>query len=134
MPEPEVGKWAEYVARVSGDATATEIMNKMGRRVNRTTPMRWAEGASPQPAQAALFALAYGRLPVEAFVAAGWLTIEEARKAIDADAIKLLTELGIPQARSEDEVPPTQARRAKTRRAVPTSPEPAAPRRPARRA
>jgi hypothetical protein len=130
----DMGRWAEYVARVSGDATATEIMNKMDNRVNRTTPMRWAEGASPQPAQAALFALAYGRLPVEAFVAAGWLTIEEARKAIDADSIRLLNELGIPSARGNDEVPPTQARRAKTRRAVPTTQGPVATPRRARKA
>ncbi len=55
---------------------------RIGDRIGITAPSvsRWAKGALPDPSTAASFARTYGRPVLEAFVAAGFLTPEEARQ------------------------------------------------------
>lgn len=78
--------WARYVRRISGDAGGSEIEKRTG--IRQSNISRWLnEGTTPQPAQAAKFAQAYEANVLEAFVAAGFLTDEEAgmppRPAVD---------------------------------------------------
>lgn len=68
--------WWRYVLQHSGgDANAT-----IAKHVGVTAPSvgRWSRGTNPDPAQAAAFARHYGRPVLEAFIAAGFLTAEEA--------------------------------------------------------
>lgn len=69
--------WARYVRRVSNGAGGSEIEKKTG--IRQSNISRWLnEGTTPQPAQAAKLAQSYGENVLEAFVAAGFLTEEEA--------------------------------------------------------
>jgi transcriptional regulator with XRE-family HTH domain len=82
--------WARYVRRISGGAGGSEIEKKTG--IRQSNISRWLnEGTIPQPAQAAKFAQSYGANVLEAFVAAGFLTEEEAgippRPGVDFYAI-----------------------------------------------
>lgn len=69
--------WWTYVeAHAQGDRQV-EIATKVG--VDQTMVSRWKAGkTSPQPEPVAAFARAYGRPVLEAFVAAGFLSAEEA--------------------------------------------------------
>lgn len=69
--------WAKYVERVAGTDVSTEIAKATG--INQSSVYRWLkDGAVPSTAHAARFAQAYGRNVLEAFVAAEFLTAEEA--------------------------------------------------------
>jgi transcriptional regulator with XRE-family HTH domain len=69
--------WATYVARVARTDVSTEIAKATG--INQSSVYRWLkEEATPTTAHAARFAQTYGRNVLEAFVAAGFLTAEEA--------------------------------------------------------
>lgn len=67
--------WPEYVR-----ATTEDINSEIARRIGISQPSvsRWFRGSLPDPATAAAFARAYGRPVLEAFVAAGFLTAQEA--------------------------------------------------------
>jgi len=70
--------WWKYVEQVArGDTQA-----RIGARIGVTGPSigRWSKGALPDPSTAAAFAREYGRPVLEAFVAAGFLTAEEAKQ------------------------------------------------------
>lgn len=70
--------WGEYVVRVARTDVSTEIASATG--IGQSTVYRWLhKGAGPKTPHAAKFALTYGRDVLEAFVAAGFLTEEEAR-------------------------------------------------------
>jgi transcriptional regulator with XRE-family HTH domain len=69
-------RWARYVRRTSGDAGGSEIEQKTG--IGQSTVSRWFTGTTPSPAHAARFAQAYGANVLGAFVAAGFLTEDEA--------------------------------------------------------
>ncbi|MBB3041172.1 helix-turn-helix domain-containing protein [Nocardioides soli] len=71
--------WSEYVARWSSGEVNRVIAQKVG--VTEPSIARWKNGGikSPDAKQVAAFARAYGRPILEAFVAADFLTEEEAR-------------------------------------------------------
>jgi len=94
-----VSNWVEYVARLLGDEQQVVTAQRLG--VNQGTISRWRTGKKV-PTDAALiaaFAAEYGRNPVEAFVAAGALSWEVAKDALDADSRRLLAEIGVEGAR-----------------------------------
>lgn len=68
--------WWEYVQRIAGSATSSEISRRTG--INQSSITRW-QISSPRPESVAAFARAYGRPVLEAFIAAGFLTEEEAQ-------------------------------------------------------
>jgi transcriptional regulator with XRE-family HTH domain len=69
--------WPEYVRRLSrGD---NQVAIEARSSIDQGTVSRWLRGkTSPSPAQAAKFAQSYDGNVLEAFVAAGFLTAEEA--------------------------------------------------------
>lgn len=67
--------WWTYVQRVSGSASAREIASKTG--IGATSVNRW-QTSEPKPQSVAVFCRSYGRPPLEGFVAAGFLTEDEA--------------------------------------------------------
>jgi transcriptional regulator with XRE-family HTH domain len=69
--------WPEYVRRLSrGD---NQVAIEATTSIDQGTVSRWLNGkTTPSPAQAAKFAQAYDGNVLEAFVAAGFLTAEEA--------------------------------------------------------
>lgn len=68
--------WWEYVQTVTGHAANAAIALAIG--VTGSSVGRWAAGSLPDPTTAARLAREYGRPVLEAFVAAGYLTPEEA--------------------------------------------------------
>lgn len=70
--------WWTYVERTARGDTQAKIAEKSG--VTSPSVGRWAKGSLPDPSTAAKFAREYGRPVLEAFVAAGFLTPEEARQ------------------------------------------------------
>ncbi|HEY9251566.1 MAG TPA: helix-turn-helix transcriptional regulator [Nocardioides sp.] len=75
--------WWDYVQQVAKGAKQADIAERAG--VNQVTVSRWKKGAeSARPENVAAFARAYGRPVLEAFVAAGFLTSEEAEVRPDA--------------------------------------------------
>jgi transcriptional regulator with XRE-family HTH domain len=85
--------WGAYVRRFTHSETQREIGERAG--VDQATAGRWQKGekAPARPATVAVFAQSLGRNPVEAFVAAGMLTIDQAGNAIDDDSRALLVQL-----------------------------------------
>lgn len=76
--------WWEYVTQVGGGASQAVIARRTN--LSPATVSRW-QGSEPHPRNVAAFALAYGRPVLEAFVAAGFLTDEQAKaQVIRADA------------------------------------------------
>ncbi len=67
--------WWEYVQRVAGTSSPTEIGRRA--RIGQSSVGRW-HNSSPKPENVVAFARAYDRPPLEAFVAAKFLTEEEA--------------------------------------------------------
>ncbi|MGI5274679.1 helix-turn-helix domain-containing protein [Nonomuraea sp. CA-218870] len=69
-------RWWDYVSRVAGaTATPSEIARRVGLTPSSVT--RW-QISTPKPETAAAFARAYGRPVIEALIAAGVVTAEEA--------------------------------------------------------
>lgn len=69
--------WSRYVRRTSDNASGSEIEKSTG--IGQSTVSRWfTNGTLPTPAHAAKFAQAYEANVLEAFVAAGFLTEDEA--------------------------------------------------------
>lgn len=75
--------WWGYVQQVTGSAPQIEIAKKTG--INSSTISRW-QGGEPKPVNVVTFAKAYDRPVLEAFVGAGFLTVE------DADAEVVITQ------------------------------------------
>jgi transcriptional regulator with XRE-family HTH domain len=72
-----MGAWWDYVQQVSEGASQVDIAKKVD--ISSATVSRWkTNAAAGDPAPVAAFARAYGRPVLEAFVAAGFLTAEEA--------------------------------------------------------
>lgn len=73
--------WPQYVRRHSRNAHQEDIAYAVG--VDQSTVARWLDlerwnaGKRPMPDQVVKFAKAYGRKPVEAFIAAGYLSPED---------------------------------------------------------
>jgi transcriptional regulator with XRE-family HTH domain len=69
-------RWWNYVSQVAGaTATPSEIARKVGLTPSSVT--RW-QISTPKPETAAAFARAYGRPVIEALIAAGVVSAEEA--------------------------------------------------------
>lgn len=69
--------WPLYVARISGEARNVDIARAIG--VSESTITRWKDGKLPTPSIAVSVARAYNQPPLEALVAAGYLTVDEMR-------------------------------------------------------
>ena len=69
------GMWWTYVTEITAGATLESIARQVN--VSQGTVSRW-QASTPKPGTVAAFAKAYGRPVLEAFVAAGFLTPEEA--------------------------------------------------------
>lgn len=85
--------WQKYVATITGDATQTAIAERT--EIAQTTIGRWLNGtkAPTEAAKVAAFAQSYDRNPLEAFVAAGMLTVDQAGRGLEAHSVKLLESL-----------------------------------------
>lgn len=70
--------WPKYVAKISSNAQQKDIARAAG--VDGSTVSRWKSGLAPKPENVAAFARSYRRPVLEAFVAAGYLTPEEANE------------------------------------------------------
>lgn len=70
-----MSSWWSYVKRVSRDAPQQAIAERAG--LSQSTINRWQSG-EPKPGNVRSFALAYERPVLEAFIAAGFLTQQEA--------------------------------------------------------
>lgn len=69
-------RWRSYVRRLSDGDNQVTISKRTG--IDQGTISRWLRDGTPSPAHAAKFAQTYGGSVLEAFVAAGFLTPEEA--------------------------------------------------------
>jgi transcriptional regulator with XRE-family HTH domain len=68
--------WWRYVGTVTGDATQKDIAVATG--IDQSSISRWQRGSNTPRAEAVVaLARAYGRSPVEALVAAGYLSSDE---------------------------------------------------------
>ena len=70
--------WSQYIKQIAPGAQQKEIAAAAG--VDGSTVSRWASGLAPKPDNVAAFARAYNRPVLEAFVAAGFLTADEAKQ------------------------------------------------------
>lgn len=71
--------WPEYVRTVAAETQHAQIARDIG--VTQPTVTRWfTQSARPDPKTAAAFAKAFSRPVLEAFIAAGFLSPEEARQ------------------------------------------------------
>lgn len=75
--------WYDYVQRIAGSASQTQIERETG--IRQSNLSRWKNGGTPAPEHAARIANSYGRPVLEAFVAAGFLTAEQANAQVVVD-------------------------------------------------
>ena len=74
--------WAEYVARVTRDLSQTQVGLVSG--ISQSTIGRWKRGGidAPRVEVVVSFARTLGRNPIEALIAAGYVTAEEANASV----------------------------------------------------
>ncbi|WP_131104061.1 helix-turn-helix transcriptional regulator [Ornithinimicrobium sufpigmenti] len=83
--------WWDYVERVANTTRQRDIQDRTG--IDASNFSRWKTGQTPRPALVAQFARAYGRPVLEAFVAAEFLTPEEAaERPAAAPSLSTLTD------------------------------------------
>lgn len=69
--------WTEYLKAITGDSSGREISRRLG--ISDATVSRWFKGtAAPTARQVSIVARAYKQNPLQALIAAGYLTEEEA--------------------------------------------------------
>lgn len=91
--------WPAYLEAVSGTTNRKAIADAMSakapEKVAASTITKWFTGQHKptNAAHVALFALAYDRNPLEAFVAAGLLDAEDAAKGLTEESVILLASL-----------------------------------------
>lgn len=68
--------WWQYVERVADTRRQRDIAERT--HIDATNISRWKSGQNPRPDMVAQFARAYRRPVLEAFIAAGFLTADEA--------------------------------------------------------
>lgn len=92
----ESNLWQAYVVRIVGDDTQTRASERT--KIGQPTIGRWINGQNipTEAAKVAAFAQGYERNVLEAFVAAGMLTEEQAGKALPALSVMLLRSLSDP--------------------------------------
>lgn len=73
-----VESWSEYVRRLAGNLTQTQVAERTD--MAQSNVGRWMRGerGAPRAESVIAFARAFNQPPVEALVAAGYLTAEEA--------------------------------------------------------
>lgn len=76
--------WSEFVKRVTRDMTQTQAAYMAG--VTQTAIGRWVRGdtEAPRAESVVAFARALGAQPVQALVAAGYITVDEAAATIES--------------------------------------------------
>lgn len=92
--QPQYGypmTWWSYVVRVAGTESPKQMSEQTG--LDGPSFSKWKGGHVPKPAIVATFARAYERPVLEAFVAAGFLTAEEANEQPSAPpSVRALTD------------------------------------------
>lgn len=81
---PLVETWDEYVTRVTAGAQQKEVADAAG--IDQSSISRWKQGkykGTPDAAKVVALARALKRPPVEALVAAGYITDDEAHETIE---------------------------------------------------
>lgn len=92
--------WARYVAEITDGMGPQDIANRIkdanGFGPSQPSVSRWLRAMHlPKPAEAAILARAFDANVLGAFVAAGFLTLDEADRGLDADALRLLDKVGV---------------------------------------
>lgn len=91
--------WARYVAEVAGShpqAIAKTIKEVNGFGPSQPSVGRWLRAEHlPKPAEAAIFARTFKANVLGAFVAAGFVTIDEADAGLGAADLALLDQIGV---------------------------------------
>lgn len=72
----QASKWWPYVIKVAGESSQLSIATKAG--INPSNITRWKNGCRPAADIAVAFARAYRRPVLEALVASGYITEDEA--------------------------------------------------------
>jgi hypothetical protein len=92
--------WSRYVAVMSrglgrGSAISRLIRERLGEGPSQPTVDRWLAGTIMPTGgrEVAQFARAFGRPPLEAMVAAGILSLDEARTGLPDSSVRLLLDL-----------------------------------------
>lgn len=100
MSDAENQLWAAYVKAVAGDETAQAIADRItarvGQGVSQPTISRWLNGkysGELKPGNVAAFATAFDRPVLQAFVAAGLLSIKAARAGLTDEDVVFVTKL-----------------------------------------
>ena len=74
--------WPEYLRRITAGQTQTKIAECIG--LGRLSVCHWLHGKTrPKPETAIMVARVYGRSPIEALLAAGYLNPAEVRLPVD---------------------------------------------------
>lgn len=76
-------QWPEYLRRITAGQTQSQIAEKIG--IGRLSVCHWMHGKTrPKPETAIAVARVYGRSPIEALLAAGYLNPAEVRLPIES--------------------------------------------------
>jgi len=82
---PVAESWPEYVRRISGGATQAQIAERIG--VGRLSVCNWLHGKTRPKAETVIsVARAYRRSPVEALIAASYLSSDETEHPVEIRA------------------------------------------------
>ena len=74
--------WPDYLRRITGNATQAQIAERIG--IGRLSVCNWLHGKTKPKAETVIaVARVYGRSPVEALLAAGFLEPGDAERPID---------------------------------------------------
>ena len=88
--------WGDYVAAVTRDHQPVQRQTAERTGVSQPTIGRWIRGQGRvSPASVAAFCRAFGRNPLEGFVAAGMLEVSEAGRGLSKRERDFLASLGI---------------------------------------
>lgn len=93
--EMGTNSWRDYVLGLTYGESQNDVSKRAG--ISQPTVGRWLRGdtAKIDPGNVARFALAYDRSVLEAFVAARLLPFDEAKRGLDARAVRMLERLGV---------------------------------------
>ena len=82
---PVAETWPEYVRRISGSATQAQIADRIG--VGRLSVCNWLHGKTRPKAETVIsVARAYRRSPIEALIAASYLSSDETEHPVEIRA------------------------------------------------
>lgn len=104
--------WQAYVAHFTPGETQAQVAARAG--VDQTTAGRWQRGdkVPTSPAVVAKFCQSADRNPVEGFVAAGMLTLEEAGRALEPAEVQLLKSIAVVDVIVEEAAPLRRTRKS----------------------